>query len=132
MPAKTKTAKTSVKKRKAGGQKRDTNSALIKMLKNTEAEVDALQQELMKYYDPESGFRVAEVSIQQTAIGDQEITVLYGDYKRFGDLMLPTRIEQRGGGQAFVRTVDAVDFDPIDEAVFVLPDPIQELKEEAK
>ena len=82
---------------------------------------------ITEYYHPDTGLRFASVSQQETLAGSQEVALIYTDYRRFGDLKVATRIEQRSGGQVLVRNVDAVQFGAIDEAVFELPDPIVEL-----
>ena len=82
---------------------------------------------ITEYYHPETGLRFASVSTQETLAGKAEVALVYTQYRRFGDLEVATRIEQRSSGQVLVRNVDEVRFGPIDDAVFALPESIVEL-----
>jgi len=75
------------------------------------------------YYDQATGLKLGEV-IQQPG-GEQKI--LYGDYKRFGAISVPTKVTQGTPNGDIILNTTAVKFDPIDPATFVLPDAVKSL-----
>lgn len=78
-------------------------------------------------FDPETGLLVGSVATRDTPMGPVTVTSVIGDYKRFGRQLVPTRVVQRVAGQEVVVTISAVSYDPVDPAVFALPDPIKAL-----
>ena len=75
------------------------------------------------YYDQATGLKVGEVIQQET--GEQKI--VYADYKPFGALKVPTKVTQGTPNGDIVLNITAVKFDPIDAAVFALPDAVKAL-----
>lgn len=75
------------------------------------------------YYDQVTGLKVGEV-IQQPG-GEQKN--LYADYKRFGAIMVPTKVTQGTPNGDIILNVTAVNFDAITPATFVLPDAVKSL-----
>ncbi|MCC7054706.1 MAG: hypothetical protein IT355_15650 [Gemmatimonadaceae bacterium] len=75
------------------------------------------------YYDQTSGLKVGEV-----VTGDAgEMKVAYADYKPFGSVKIATRVTQGTPQGDVVLNITAVKFDPIDAAVFALPDAVKAL-----
>jgi hypothetical protein len=75
------------------------------------------------YYSQATGLKAGEV-IQQEG-GEQKI--VYADYKPFGALKVPTKVTQGTPQGDIVVNIMAVKFDPIDAAVFALPDAVKAL-----
>jgi hypothetical protein len=75
------------------------------------------------YYDQTTGLKVGEVITQET--GEQKI--VYADYKPFGALKVPTKVTQGTPNGDIVLNITSVKFDPIDVAVFALPDAVKAL-----
>ncbi|MBC7842386.1 MAG: hypothetical protein H7099_08730 [Gemmatimonadaceae bacterium] len=75
------------------------------------------------YYDQATGLKVGEV-IQAEA---GELKVIYADYKPFGAIKVPTKVTQGTPNGDIVLNITDVKFDPIDAAIFVLPDAVKAL-----
>lgn len=84
-------------------------------------------RETFDCFDAENGLLVATWLTAETAMGAVESTVLYGEYKQFGAVRLPTRTTQQVMGQEFVIIVTNVDFTAVDKAAFTPPAEIQAL-----
>jgi zinc protease len=67
-------------------------------------------QETQDCFSAASGLMVASKSVQATAMGDMPVVTLYSDYKKFGDVMVPTRTVAEAMGQQQVMTVESVVF----------------------
>ena len=78
-------------------------------------------QESVEYFDVGTGLRVG--SVRNTPGG--QLRIVFGDYKAFNGLKVPTRIVQNSGQGDVVLTIDTVTFGPPDASMFVspLPDP---------
>lgn len=63
----------------------------------------------------------------KSSLGDLPVEVAVGEYRRFGDLLWPTRTTTRVMGQEQTLVIEQVSFDPIDPAVFELPPAIKAL-----
>ena len=75
------------------------------------------------YYDQTTGLKVGEL-----VTGDAgEMKVLYGDYKPFGAVKMPTKVTQATPQGDVILNITAVKFDPIDAAAFALPDAVKAL-----
>jgi hypothetical protein len=75
------------------------------------------------YYDQSTGLKVGELVTAETG----EMKVSYADYKPFGAVKLPTKVTQGTPQGDVILTITAVKFDPIDAAVFTLPDAVKAL-----
>lgn len=78
-------------------------------------------------YSVETGLLVATTGKTTTPMGEFEYTTLINDYKQFGDLKIATRIVQTALGQQQVVTTDSIEFGPVADSIFALPDPIKAL-----
>ena len=61
-------------------------------------------------YSAASGLLVATRSTQKNPMGEIPVLTLYSDYKKFGDVMVPTKMTQEAMGQQQVLTVSSVVF----------------------
>jgi len=89
-------------------------------------------EEYFELYDAETGLQAGSIRTQETPMGGIEATTVYGDYRQFGGVMLPTTVTQRMMGMEQIMTTDAVDWDDVDPTVFALPDEIKTLLEAQK
>ena len=80
-----------------------------------------------EFFDVESGLLVGSIVARETAMGRIEATSVMSDYKRFGDILLPTRITQKGAVGEIVITINSVEFDQVDPSIFELPAEIKAL-----
>ena len=81
------------------------------------------------FFSVESGLLVGTDSVQHTPMGEISVRSLVSDYKEFEGALVPTRTEQTMMGMQQVITIDAVSFEPIDEAAFALPEAVAGLVE---
>ncbi|MEO8193277.1 MAG: hypothetical protein ABI681_05465 [Gemmatimonadales bacterium] len=61
-------------------------------------------------YSVSSGLMVAARSTQKTAMGDIPVVTMFNDYKKFGDVLVPTKTVQELMGQQQILTVSSVEF----------------------
>lgn len=60
-------------------------------------------------YSAATGLLVASRSTQKTAMGEIPVVTLLSDYKKFGDVMVPTKTIQELMGQQQILTISSVD-----------------------
>lgn len=80
-------------------------------------------------YSVASGLLVASVSKQESPMGTVEVTNLISDYKDFGGQKVATRLTQQVMGQEQVMTINTVEYDAADPAMFEMPAAIKALAE---
>jgi len=73
----------------------------------------------------DTGHLVATTVRQESPMGAIEVTTLFSDYKRFGEILMPTRAVQQMLGQQQVLIVESVEYDVVDDAAFELPPEIR-------
>ncbi len=81
----------------------------------------------IEYYDVQTRFRVATVATRESPMGPVQVTLSYGDYKKFADLLVPTTMKQSTMGVQQVLTFTAVEFDKVPASVFEPPPAIKAL-----
>jgi len=84
-------------------------------------------REAFDCFSPTTGLKVGSKSVQQTAMGAIPVTVLYSDYKKFGDVMFATRTVNEIMGQQQVLTVTSVELGAGTDAAITAPPEIQAL-----
>jgi hypothetical protein len=80
-----------------------------------------------EFYDVETGLKAGSVNTRETPMGTITATTVETDYKKFGNLLVPTTIKQSGMGVEQVMTINAVEFDTVDAKVFDPPAQIKAL-----
>jgi len=81
-----------------------------------------------EFYDIESHLLVGIAHRIATPGGDVPTTTILADYRRFGDLLVPTTITQRlPGGQVLVTRIASIDQRPIDKSLFIPPESVRRL-----
>lgn len=78
-------------------------------------------------YSAASGFLVASRSIQKTAMGDIPVVTMLSDYKKFGEVMVPTKTVQELMGQQQILTISSVEFGNGTGVVIAPPDAVKAL-----
>ena len=78
-------------------------------------------------YSAATGFLVASKSTQKTAMGEIPVVTLISDYKKFGDVMVPTKTVQELMGQQQILTITTVEFGTGAGVTIAPPDAIKAL-----
>lgn len=78
-------------------------------------------------YGVDNGLLVGSMITQDTPQGPVDVTTTVSEYKQFGDVTVPTKIKQSVMGQEIVMTITSMEFDKVDDAVFVTPAAVQAL-----
>ena len=81
----------------------------------------------IEFYDVETGLKAGSTNTRETPMGTITATTIETDYKKFGNMLVPTTIKQSGMGVEQVMTITAVDFDAVDAKVFDPPAQIKAL-----
>jgi len=81
----------------------------------------------VEFYDVETRFRVATVATRESPMGPVKVTLSYSDYKKYGDLFVPTTMKQATMGVQQVLTFTSVEFDKVAPSVFEPPPAIKAL-----
>jgi hypothetical protein len=80
-----------------------------------------------EYYDVQTRFKLATIATRESPMGPVKVTISYGDYKKFADLMVPTTMKQSTMGVEQVLTFTSVEFDNVPPSIFELPAAIKAL-----
>ena len=81
----------------------------------------------IEFYDVESGLKAGSTNTRETPMGTITATTVETDYKKFDNLLIPTRIKQSGMGVEQVMTITSVEFDTVDSKSFDPPAQIKAL-----
>ncbi len=74
------------------------------------------------------GLIVGSRAVQQTSMGAVSVVTLLSDYKKFGDVMVPTKSVQQLMGQEQVMSITAVEFKSAARVTIAPPPEVQALK----
>jgi hypothetical protein len=94
--------------------------------------------DIIEYYSVKSGLQIGFVGSQESALGTITATSVNEEHKKFGDLLLPSRVTQKmaGAGLSQTMVVESVEFDHVPDSIFEPPAEIKALldapKEEKK
>lgn len=81
----------------------------------------------IEYYDVQTRLRIATVATRESPMGPVNVTLSYSDYKKFGDLLVPTTMTQATMGVQQVLTLTSVEFDNVPSSIFDPPAAIKAL-----
>ncbi|MEE9131051.1 MAG: hypothetical protein V3T84_13615 [Phycisphaerales bacterium] len=84
-------------------------------------------REYAEFFDQQTGLLAGNVGEQDIPGRTIEQITVYSDYKRFGDLLLPTRTAVRVMNFEQVMTYESIEFNTVDETVYVLPEDVEAL-----
>lgn len=79
------------------------------------------------YYDVETGLKAGATGTRESPMGPLSLTQTHSDYKKFGDLLVPTTMKQTAMGVQQVLTITTVDFDNVPPSMFEPPAQIKAL-----
>lgn len=79
------------------------------------------------YYDVETGLKAGATGTRESPMGPLSVTQTHSDYKKFGDLLVPTTMKQTAMGVQQVLTMTTVDFDNVPPSMFEPPAQIKAL-----
>ena len=82
-----------------------------------------------QWYDKDSGLILKSTMTMDTPMGKAPVEVTFSDYKKEGDITMPTKMVQSVAGQQFEINFDKVDFNaPVPASRFDLPADIKALQ----
>ena len=81
----------------------------------------------IEFYDVQTGLKAGSTNTRETPMGTITATTIESDYKKFGNLLIPTTIKQSGMGVEQVMTITTVEFDTVDAKAFEPPAQIKAL-----
>ena len=81
----------------------------------------------IEFYDATTGLKAGSTNTRETPMGTITATTVETDYKKFGNLLVPTTIKQSGMGIEQVMTIANIEFDTVDPKVFDPPAQIKAL-----
>jgi hypothetical protein len=81
----------------------------------------------VEYFDAETGLKIGTTGSREGPMGSMNITVSQTDYKKFGDVMVPTTIKQSVSGVSNVITITSMEFDNVPPTTFDVPERIKAL-----
>lgn len=79
-------------------------------------------------YSPANGLLVARIETQESDMGKIEATTILQDWTDFGGIMIPKKSTVSAMGMEQVLSVEKIEFDAVDPALFQLPAEIKALK----
>jgi hypothetical protein len=81
-----------------------------------------------EFFDSATGLGAGTIASVDSPMGGKiEQTSVFGDYKDFGGVKIPTRITQKGAMGEVIITIKSMEFDNVDPAMFALPDAVKAL-----
>ena len=85
--------------------------------------------EVTEYYSVKSGLQKGFVGSQESSLGTITATSINEEHKKFGDLLLPSRVTQKmaGAGLSQTMVVQSVEFDTVPDSMFEPPAEIKAL-----
>ena len=81
----------------------------------------------IEFYDVATGLKAGSITTRESQMGTITGTQVTGDYKKFGNLLQPTRVRSSMGGMEQVITITAIEYDSVPASVFDMPAPIKAL-----
>lgn len=81
----------------------------------------------IEYYDVKTGLKSGGEVTRDSPMGTVTATQIHTDYKQFGHLLQPSTIKQSMMGVEQIISVNSIEYDKVDPAVFELPAPIKAL-----
>ncbi len=79
------------------------------------------------FFDVETGLKAGALGTRESQMGPMAVTQAHSDYKKFGDLLVPTTMKQTAMGVEQVLKITAIEFDNVPPSMFDLPKQIKAL-----
>ena len=83
--------------------------------------------ESTEFFSKETGLQKGFLSTQESPFGPVNVATEITDYKKFGDILMPSRIVQKVSGMEQIVTIEKVDFNDVPDSKFELPPEIKTL-----
>jgi len=87
----------------------------------------ATQKESISYFSASTGLLVASFTQQESQMGVMPVLSTMGDYKKFGGVLMPTKLEQQMGPQKIVVTIKDVTINDVPDSAFAIPENVKPL-----
>ena len=84
-------------------------------------------REDIEFYDVDTGLKAGSINTRQTHMGPVTGTTIEGDYRKFGDLLQPSRVRSRIGAVEQLITITSIEYDRVPASTFDLPVAIKAL-----
>jgi hypothetical protein len=79
------------------------------------------------FYDVETGLKAGAMATRESQMGPMPVTQVHSDYKKFGNLLVPTTLKQTAMGVEQVLKVNTFEFDNVPDSTFDPPAQIKAL-----
>ena len=83
--------------------------------------------ESTEFYSVKTGLQRGFIATQRTQFGPVTATTFVSEYKKFGDLYMPSRTMQKASGIETVTTIEEMEYDKVDPRAFELPAEVKTL-----
>jgi hypothetical protein len=81
----------------------------------------------IEFYDVATGLKAGTITTRETQMGTVTGTTTESEYRKFGNLLQPTKVVSHIGGLDQVITISSIDYDGVPPSVFDLPQGIKAL-----
>jgi hypothetical protein len=81
----------------------------------------------LEFYDVETGLKAGRIATRDTPMGAMTGTSVESDYRKFGNLLIPTTVKNSIGGVQQLITIQTVEYDQIPPTIFEPPAEIKAL-----
>jgi hypothetical protein len=81
----------------------------------------------VEFFDTKTALLAGSIVKRDSPLGPVSATHVVGDYRQFGDLRIPTRVVQKMVGVEQILTIQQVEYNTVDSAVFEPPAEIRAL-----
>jgi len=81
----------------------------------------------IEFYDVATGLKAGSITTRETQMGTVTGTTIESDYRKFGNLLQPTKVVSHIGGLDQVITISSIEYDQVPPSVFNLPQGIKAL-----
>jgi hypothetical protein len=80
-----------------------------------------------EFYDVETGLKAGAISTRDSPMGPMQSTSSLGDYKKFGNLLLPATTKVSVMNTQLIMVITGVEYGKVDPSVFAIPAQIKAL-----
>ena len=81
----------------------------------------------IEFYDVATGLKAGSITTRETQMGTVTGTTIESEYRKFGNLLQPTKVVSHIGGLDQVITISSIEYDRVPPSVFDLPQGIKAL-----
>jgi hypothetical protein len=75
----------------------------------------------LEFYDVATGLKAGSITTRETQMGTVTGTTIESEYRKFGNLLQPTKVVSHIGGLEQVITISSIEYDRVPPSVFDLP-----------